>query len=56
LESYGLELLEYRYDTPMYLYREYNNPKYENVTLNSEKMCRPEGASEPIPLSSLNND
>ena len=33
LDTYGLELLEYRYDTPMYLYR---NPKlnfYDNVVL-----------------------
>jgi hypothetical protein len=24
LDTYGLELLEYRYETPMFLYREYN--------------------------------
>jgi hypothetical protein len=28
LDTYGLELLEYRYDTPMYLYREQGNPMY----------------------------
>jgi hypothetical protein len=35
LDDYGLELLEYRYDTPMYLYRTANpeSSVYMNITL-----------------------
>jgi hypothetical protein len=37
LDDYGLELLEYRYDTPMYLYRTANpeSSVYMNITLKS---------------------
>ena len=33
LDAYGLELLEYRYDTPMYLYRKPNSKIFDNVML-----------------------
>ena len=33
LDSYGLELLEYRYDTPMYLYRKPDSKIFDNVML-----------------------
>jgi hypothetical protein len=39
LDINGLELLEYRYDTPMYLYREPSNKYYANVTLDGDKEC-----------------
>ena len=36
LDTYGLELLEYRYDVPMFLYREYKSILYDNVILGGE--------------------
>lgn len=41
LDMAGLELLEYRYDIPMYLYRDINNDTayYDNVTLDGNKQC-----------------
>lgn len=36
LDTYGLELLEYRYDIPMFLYRQYKNNLYDNVVLGGE--------------------
>jgi hypothetical protein len=40
LDMSGLELLEYRYDEPMYLYREAKDGSgYENVTLDGDKEC-----------------
>ena len=40
LDISGLELLEYRYDKPMYLYRiATNNSAFENVTLDGNKIC-----------------
>ena len=56
LETYGLELLEYRYDVPMYLYRpaKPESPIYTNMTLNGDTtMCLPEGDEEEKPLSAL---
>ena len=37
LDDLGLELLEYRYDKPMYLYRETESNTYTNVTLDGKK-------------------
>lgn len=42
LDTYGLELLEYRYDMPMYLYRtaKQNQSKvFENATMDGSKRC-----------------
>lgn len=39
LDDYGLELLEYRYDTPMYLYREVDSSVYNNITLKGDTPC-----------------
>ena len=42
LDVAALELLEYRYDMPMYFYREANQDylgKYENATMDGEKEC-----------------
>jgi hypothetical protein len=33
----GLELLEYRYDIPLYLYREINSPIYAGGILGGER-------------------
>ena len=38
LDMYGLELLEYRLDTPLYLYRKLNNLTYENAVLGGDKL------------------
>lgn len=40
LDILGLELLEYRYDTPMFLYRATNSYIYNNVTLDGNKVCK----------------
>ena len=39
LDTYGLELLEYRYDVPMYLYREYNSQTFKNATIDGTIPC-----------------
>jgi hypothetical protein len=36
LDTYGFELLEYRYDTPLFLYREPENSTYINAFLGGE--------------------
>ena len=36
LDTYGVELLEYRYDIPMYLYRRPNEEIYKNVLLEND--------------------
>lgn len=36
LDTYGLELLEYRYDTPLYLYKAKNSNLYYNVILEND--------------------
>ena len=39
IPDYGLELLEYRYDTPMYLYRLVDRNMYLNATLDGNLKC-----------------
>ena len=39
LANYGLELLEYRYEIPMFLYRKNGESSYRNATLDSKKSC-----------------
>ena len=39
LDTQALELLEYRYDIPMYLYRECNSTIFTNATLNDKTPC-----------------
>ena len=39
IEDYGLELLEYRYDVPMYLYRKIDSSIFTNITLNGDTPC-----------------
>ena len=44
LDAYGLELLEYRYDVPMYVYKSVNSHIYDNITLNGDmQVIGPEG-------------
>lgn len=54
LETYGVELLEYRYDIPMYLYRKNNSAIYTNVLLenDSAQWCLEKGG-EAISLSEI---
>ena len=56
LDMAGLELLEYRYDIPMYLYRDVNNDTayYDNVTLDGNKSCVVNGKTTK--LSALTSD
>lgn len=39
IEDYGLELLEYRYDIPMYLYGKANSLIFDNITINGKTPC-----------------
>ena len=55
LPEYGLELLEYRYDLPMYLYRKTNSPNYVNALINGDKLCRIKGQTELKALKNLTN-
>ena len=40
LEEYGLELLEYQYDVPMFLYRKIDSPIYMNALLKGDVECQ----------------
>ena len=53
LNSYGLELLEYRYDTPMYLYRKHGEKRYTNLLLENDKVDLWESRDNPIELREL---
>lgn len=39
IENAGLELLEYRGKTPMYMFRRINDDTYQNVTFNNKQKC-----------------
>lgn len=53
LNDYGLELLEYRYDVPMYLYRKRNSPLYVNLLLESDSINLWDKDLNPTELSKL---
>ena len=53
LDEYGLELLEYRYDDDLYLYRNINSPLYDNILLNGDKPCSVAGNPNITKLSDL---
>lgn len=54
LDMYGLELLEYRYDEPMYLYRDaVDSSDFVNITLDGDKPCSVEGDKSVTKLSKL---
>lgn len=56
LNILGLELLEYRYDTPMYLYRFIDNVLFDNITLDGNKACSVEGKPEITRLADLTSN
>lgn len=56
LDTYGLELLEYRYNIPMYLYRAVNDQSYRNATLDGKKICRVKKTGETKTLDRLHPD
>lgn len=53
LDSYGLELLEYRYDIPLYLYRKWDSEIFANVLLNGKTECWLESDSSTSPARYL---
>lgn len=57
LDEYGLELLEYRYDDPLYLYRSAANgttsPLYDNILINGETPCSVPGNPQIKKLDDL---
>lgn len=48
LEDYGLELLEYRYDKPLYLYRPVDNLCYRNILIDGNKICYVNGVKTTL--------
>ena len=54
LDTYGLELLEYRHKEPMYLYRNVNSQYYTNATLEGTQECIVDG--ETLTLAQLNSN
>ena len=56
LEDYGLELLEYRYDIPMYLYRPVGSSVFANMLLNGDKACSVPGKPHISTLKDLGAD
>ena len=60
LDTYGLELMEYRYDLPMFLYRQVDSPIYDNILLGGETKCRVFGEKdnfkEPIDIVIIQRD
>lgn len=46
LMDYAVELLEYRYDTPMYLYRRTNSNNFDNATLDGSVIAITEAGTE----------
>lgn len=53
LDTYGLELLEYRLDNPMYFYRKTDELIYQNILFDGNKECSVNG--EVTTLASLPN-
>lgn len=48
LDDYGLELLEYRYDKPLYIFREANDEVYFNGTFDGDMPCWINGSPSSI--------
>ena len=55
LPEKGYELLEYRYDQPIYLYRQKSSNTFDNVLINDNKLCLvgDEDTSKIVPLKDL---
>lgn len=58
LDTYGLELLEYRLDSPMYLYRKASpeSQLYDNILFDETKECSVDGNSNIKTLGDLTNN
>jgi hypothetical protein len=56
IDDYGLELLEYRYEQPMYLYRKINSNYFENITLNGKTPCSVDGKPDITTFDKLTPD
>lgn len=48
LEEYGLELLDYQYDTPIYLYRRINSSIFDNILFDGKKPCIVNGEKKTL--------
>lgn len=48
LDTYGLELLEYRLNNPMYLYRKTDELIYKNILFDSSKECSVNGVATTL--------
>lgn len=48
IEDAGLELLEYRGDTPIYLFREVNSDQFINMTIQEKQLCYVNGIQTVI--------
>ena len=48
IDDMGLELLEYRFDDPMFLFREVNDDTYYNGTFNADTKCFVNGVESTI--------
>ena len=53
LEDCGVELLEYRYDTPLYLYREIDKNVYQNATFDGQTECKYKSSNTTIHFDDL---
>jgi hypothetical protein len=55
LDDYAVELLEYRYDDDLYLYRDADSDTvyYDNILLNPDTPCRVEGKDHITKLGDL---
>ena len=48
LEDLGAELMEYRYDIPLYLYRKIDNKGYEQATFDGDMLCYVNGTQKTL--------
>ena len=56
LDELALELLEYRYDIPMYLYRDKNSNIFKNILFDGNVPCQIEGKPNITKLEDLTTD
>ena len=56
LDAYGLELLEYRYDAPMYMYRKQNSINYSNILMESDCVVLYDENNKKLTLNDLTAD
>lgn len=54
LEDAGLNLLEYRGDTPIYMFRNVDTDTFMNMTLNGNLECSIDGVEEKVPINDVN--